>query len=216
MVKSRTSSRNAVARRRGRVLELRLAGYSLSQIVEKLQEDPQFKHATVITITNDYNWLNKYAREELIESETIIKNTFQKVRDSKEVVIRDSHKKLEEINTDIRRIKDETRRVDVQLSADPPPGQELRESLETRRETLRRSLGILRTDAREEKKLILSSEDSYSDLPKKLGFVPEKHAVDVTDTNEQKLLKALEDAKDNPEEQKRLLHTYRTVRKILD
>lgn len=213
--KSRTISRSAVAQRRGRVLELRLTGYPLPQIVEKLQEDPQFKHTTNNTVTNDYNWLNKHASEELVEPNTIIRGVYQDVRNSNRTIVKDSHRKLEEINKEIRNAQCEIEVIDNELSSVPRDDQERRESLEGKRKSLHKLLVSLRSELRDEKRLALLVGESYADLPKKLGIVSEKHDVDVTDLNEQKLVKAIEDEKD-PEEQKRLLRMYRTLAKILE
>lgn len=213
MAKSRTG-RKAVGQRRGRVLELRLAGYSFSQIVEKLQKEPQFKHTTDITVTNDYNWLNKHAREELVEPDTIIRDVYQDVRNSNRVIVKDSHKKLEEINEEIRDVQCEIEVVENELSFVPQSDQERREGLEGERKNLHKLLVQLRSELRDEKRLAVLVGESYADLPKKLGIVSEKHEVGVTDVTTQKLMKAIEDEPD-PTKQKELIHAFETIARFL-
>jgi len=196
-------SRDAVKQRRDRVLELRLAGLSPSAIAGELGKEDVFKHTTVATIRNDIKALKKSAKLEEIESEPIVKDMFQKLRDSHNVISKPAHRRLVEINAQIARVQGQIADVVEQLQ-DPDQPLNSRGELMIQHEVLVSLAGKLRAQARDETRVILSINRTLADMPKKLGLIYDKTEVGVHDQTKEAMIEAIENAP-TPEARKELI-----------
>jgi len=201
--KSNPISRRAVEERRGRVLELRLGGLSPANIAEELRKEGPFKHTTQDTVRNDIKTLMKRSKLEEIESEPIVKDMFQKCRDSISVISRTAHRRLREVSDGIARVQELIADVDEQLR---DPGQPLnrRGELVYRRDRLVRLASKLRRDARDETRVIISINRTLLSTPKKLGLIIDKAQIGFHDQTKEAMIEAIENAP-TPEARKELI-----------
>jgi len=201
--KSNHMSRRAVEERRHRVLELRLAGLSPANIAEELRKEEPFKHTTQDTVWNDIGALEKRARLEEIESEPIVKDMFQKLRDSHSVISKPAHRRLVEVSDRIVRVQELIADVDEQLR---DPGQPLnrRGELVYRRDRLVRLASKLRREARDETRVIISINRTLADMPRKLGLIIDKAQIGFHDQTKEAMIEAIKNAP-TPEKRKELI-----------
>jgi len=196
-------SRRAVEERRHRVLELRLAGLSASAIAEELRKEEPFKHTTQDTVRNDIKTLMKRSKLEEIESEPIVKDMFQKCRDSISVISRTAHRRLVEINAQIARVQGQIADVVEQLQ-DPDQPLNSRGELIIQCDRLVSLAGRLRAQAREETRVILSINRTLLSTPKKLGLIIDKAQIGFHDQTKEAMIEAIENAP-TPEARKELI-----------
>jgi len=197
-------SRKAVEQRRQQVLELRLAGLSPANIAQELGKSDVFKHTTVDTVWNDLNALRKRAELEWVEPGPIIKEAYQKSRDSTALLAKAAHRRFKGIGDQIARTQERIARVDQDLES-PEPHQD-REELISRRHELIELASQLRGEARKETRLILSINQTQTRMPGKLGLVLRSKEVGPDDGNisRQELIDVINNEPD-PDRKKQLI-----------
>jgi len=168
-------SRKAVEQRRQQVLELRLAGLSPANIAQELRKADIFKHTTVDTVWNDLNALRKRANLERVEPGRIMRETYQKSRDSTALLAKAAHRRFKEIGDQIARTQELIAKVNQALES-PEPHQDW-EELISRRHELIELASQLRGEARKETRLIISINQTRTGMPRKLGLVLDREKV---------------------------------------
>lgn len=203
-------SRKAVEERRERVLELRLAGLSPATIAQELHNAEVFKHTTVDTVWNDLNALRKRAELEPVEPEPIVKEAYQKSRDSTALLAKAAHRRFKETTDQIARTLELIAKVDEALES-PEPHQDW-EELISRRHELIELARQLRDEARKETRLIISINQTRTGMPGKLGLVLDWKEVGPSDgdISTQKLKDMIENEPD-PDRQKELLEAMKLI-----
>ncbi len=203
-------SRKALEERRERVLELRLAGLSPATIAQELHKADIFKHTTVDTVWNDLNALRKRAELEPVELEPIVKEAYQKSRDSTALLAKAAHRRFKEITDQIARTQELIAKVDEALES-PEPHEDW-EELVSRRHELIELARQLRDEARKETRLIISINQTRTGMPGKLGVVLESKDVGPNDEHitTQKLKDMFKNEPD-PDKQRELLDALELI-----
>lgn len=212
-VKRRYVSKRVVECRRRRVLELRLAGLSPPAIAAELRKERVFEHTIERQVWSDIHTLNTRAELEQIEPGSIGKDTFQRFRDSTNVISQAAHKRFVQINDEIARVGEEIAGVDEQLQE---PGLPLssRGELVLKRNRLVRLASKLRSEARDETRIIISINKALVGMPRKLGFIPERQEVGMYDDTTERMIEAIENQPD-PERRKRLIEAAELLAGII-
>jgi len=172
-------SGQAVEERRHQVLELSLAGLSPANIAEELRNADLFKHTTVDTVWNDLKALRKRAELEPVERGHIVREAYQKSRDSTALLAKAAHRRFKEIGDQIARTQEHLARVDAAMES-PEPRQD-RDELISRRHELIELASQLRGEARKETRLIISINQTRTAMPRKLGLDLDRKDVRVYD-----------------------------------
>lgn len=168
-------SRKAVEERRQRVLELRLAGLSPVNIAQELRKADLFKHTTADTVTNDLKALRKRAELERVEPRPIMRDAYQKSRDSTALLAKAAHLRFKQTGDQIARTQELIAKVDEAIES-PEPHQDL-EALISRRHELIELASQRRDEARKETRLILSINQTRTGMPGKLGLVLDREEL---------------------------------------
>lgn len=166
----------AVEERRQQVLELRLAGLSPANIVQELGKSDVFKHTTVDTVWNDLKALRKRAILERVEPRRIMREAYQKSRNSTALLAKAAHLRFKEIGDQIARTQELIAKVDEDLES-PEPHQDREELISRRHEEIELA-SQLRGEARKETRLIISINKTQTGMPGKLGLVLHRKEVE--------------------------------------
>lgn len=195
--KRRRISRKAVEERRQQVLELRLAGLSPANIAQELRKADVFKHTTVDTVTNDLKALRKSDELERVEPRPIMREAYQKSRDSTALLAKAAHLGFKQLGDQITQTQELIAKVNQAIES-PEPHQDW-EELISRRHELIELASQLRDEARKETRLIISVNQTRAGMPRKLGLVLDREELGAYggDTLRQQMIDRIENAPDS-------------------
>lgn len=162
-------SGQAVEQRRQQVLELRLAGLSPGSIAQELRKAAIFTHTTVDCVWNDLKFLRRNAELEPFSRGRILKEAYQKCRDSTALLAREAHRRFKEIGEQITQTQELIAKVNQAIES-PEPHHDW-EELISRRNELVELASQLRGEARKETRLIISINQTRTAMPGKLGLL---------------------------------------------
>ena len=187
-------TRRQVADRRKKVLRLRMAGLSSSQILRELHEDPVFEKVKEKTIWHDIAWLKKKGKIEKVVDEVVVKEAYQQARNNLDLLIRESNWRFKILSDRLReaegRLVEEREEIARRRETEPQqaPDTDLLDAVESEAKELHARL-------QKEQRSLLNIVDRKTELPHKLGYVAEKKSIAVQEEQDSLIAKinAIED-----------------------
>jgi len=177
--------------RRNRVFELRLAGFGPAAIADELRKIPEFANTGPDTVWNDIRWWEKRGELVQIDPETITRGTYLDAQAALLVQGQHASRRFLVYNDEFDVLAVELKTLTEEY---PDAAKKRKTAITKRRTAVNGELAGLQNRVIREARLILSIVESLTDIPKKLGLIPDRTEVGVHDITKEKMIEAIENA----------------------